>query len=319
MAIIFMIMAMVISTPKFPVPAPIAGTTSQIDYDKWLNQKSWSLLSRDKRRNRPYAMTATRQVYKQKIHEAAATGNAIVDPYTGDTLRWDLLHKWDPKKDKGHKNFEKAFYRLPSVDHRYPDSDTLDLEICSWLINSCKSDQSPEDFVKMCRTIVEYRSTRNHSGHPFLPGRSPQIYFLPPFLEGICTEAVYRKWLFKRAHQLYVRDCKEGRPYALAASNALYQMAIHAAVLAAGLYDPFTGERMKWELLGTWDSSKGKSQSDAYDSAYCLMPTVDHIDPFGDKLEFEICSWRINCCKSGLTPDEFVEVCRKVATRNTKF
>jgi hypothetical protein len=109
----------------------------------------------------------------------------------------------------------------------------------------------------------------------------------------------------------------QGRPYALAGSNALYQYVIHSAACAAGLYDPYTGERMKWELIGTWDSTKGKNQSDAYDKEYYLLPTVDHVDPFGDKLEFEICSWRINCCKSGLTPDDFVEVCRRVAERRT--
>jgi hypothetical protein len=41
------------------------------------------------------------------------------------------------------------------------------------------------------------------------------------------------------------------------------------------------------------------------------MPTVDHIDPFADTLELEICSWRINECKSGLTPQEFIDVCGK--------
>ena len=62
-----------------------------------------------------------------------------------------------PAKDIGHKNFEKEFYLLPTVDHRYPDSDTLDLEICSWLINSCKSDQTPDEFVEVCRRVAGYR------------------------------------------------------------------------------------------------------------------------------------------------------------------
>ena len=59
-----------------------------------------------------------------------------------------------------------------------------------------------------------------------------------------------------------------------------------------------------------------------------LMPTVDHVDPlalakrFGEArsasvLEFQICSWRINECKSGLTPEEFVGLCRRVAARAT--
>jgi hypothetical protein len=301
--------------PKYPLPSYLAGTTSQDHYNKWLDRKALALFLRDKRRKRPYALAATRQLYKQKLHDTVMA-NASVDPFTGDALRWDLIHKWDPKKNKGHGNFKKEFYMLPTVDHRYPDGNVIDFEICSWLINSCKSDQTPEEFITMCRTIVAYRKLHpsSLSLHPF-PGRDPQFYFLPPFLEGICTEAVYRKWLHARAHQLYMRDRNQGRPYALAASNALYQHVIHSAACAAGLLDPYTGERMRWDLISTWKSTKGKDFSDAYDKEYYLLPTVDHVDPFGDKLEFEICSWRINACKSGLTPEEFVEVCKKVTER----
>ena len=40
------------------------------------------------------------------------------------------------------------------------------------------------------------------------------------------------------------------------------------------------------------------------------MPTVDYITP--DVLDFEICAWLTNDCKTDLSPDEFVEFCRKV-------
>jgi hypothetical protein len=46
------------------------------------------------------------------------------------------------------------------------------------------------------------------------------------------------------------------------------------------------------------------------------MPTVDHVDPV---LEFQICSWRINECKSGLTPQEFTDLCKKVTLRSKNF
>jgi hypothetical protein len=138
---------------------------------------------------------------------------------------------------------------------------------------------------------------------------------LPSFLIGICTEADYLKWLDKRAEELYLRDRGQRRPYALKASWSMYKKAIHAAVLAAGLYDPYTGEIMKWELLGTWDSSK--DLPDGYNKAYYLLPTVDHMDPYAKVLKLEICSWRINNCKGGLTPQEFIEVCRKVAKKSS--
>jgi hypothetical protein len=149
-----------------------------------------------------------------------------------------------------------------------------------------------------------------------MPGGSPQLYFLPPFLAGICTEKQYIKWLQKRAWQLYIRDLRQGRPYAKRGARAIYKKLIHEAVFRAGLCDPYTGETMNYSLIGTWDSTKGKDWPDGLIRNYYLMPTVDHIDPFADTLELEICSWRINECKSGLTSQEFIDVCGKVAERS---
>jgi hypothetical protein len=36
-------------------------------------------------------------------------------------------------------------------------------------------------------------------------------------------------------------------------------------------------------------------------------------NPNADVLELEICSWKINCCKSYLRPDEFIALCNQVA------
>jgi hypothetical protein len=294
-------------SPKYPLPSYLTGTVSQKSYDIWLENKTANLYNRDKRRNLPYAVPGARQLYRDKIHEAAATKGRF-DPFTGEPLRWDLIHKWDDPENKGHINAGKKFRLLPTVDHVDPYSPILEFQICSWIINACKSDQTPGEFIKMCQDIVAYRA--KNQGMPKAPAR---IYLLPPFLKGICTEDVYRKWLDKRAEQLYVRDRDERRPYALKGSKSLYKKAIHAAVYASGLPDPYTGERMKWELIGTWDWTK--KVTDEIKAKYRLLPTVDHVDPYGNVLKFEICSWRINNCKVGLTPEEFVEVCRKVVER----
>jgi hypothetical protein len=197
---------------------------------------------------------------------------------------------------------------LPTVDHRDPLCKEIDFQICSWLINMCKSDQTPDEFITMCRDIVAYRPANRATTMKF-----PKTYFLPDFLNGICTEAVYKKWLKKRAEELYARDFGQRRPYALGVTAAFYQKKIHEAVIAAGVRDPYTGETLDWKLIDTWDMSK--DQPVGYARQFRLLPTVDHVDPWANDLEFEICSLRINCCKGGLTPDEFVDVCRKVAEK----
>lgn len=148
---------------KYPVPSYLVATTSQADYDAWLNNKSANLLRKDKRRNRPCGRNATLSMYKAGIHRAVCNGNGL-DPYTGDTLRFDQIHQWNSETDKGRPpsgtskgrgGFEKQFYLLPTVDHKDPLSDVIDFEICSWLINSCKSDQTPKEFIAMCGKVAE--------------------------------------------------------------------------------------------------------------------------------------------------------------------
>jgi hypothetical protein len=133
-------------------------------------------------------------------------------------------------------------------------------------------------------------------------------YPLPGFLEGRCSHSKYLKWLNNKADTLVKRDKKRGKPYALAATECVYKKEIHDAVLRGGDYDPYTGERLVWELISEWDTSNTKP--DGYKKKFGLMPTVDHITE--DKLKFEICSWRINGAKSDLGPGEFVELCAKV-------
>jgi len=48
------------------------------------------------------------------------------------------------------------------------------------------------------------------------------------------------------------------------------------------------------------------------------MPTVDHEDPNADTLEFEIVSWLVNDGKSGLDPEQFVDLCRRIVAHRGK-
>jgi hypothetical protein len=140
-------------------------------------------------------------------------------------------------------------------------------------------------------------------------------YPLPDFLKGRIPESVYDKWLNAKANTLRHRDIRIKRPYAILTTKGMYKEKIHKAVVDAGQYDPYTGEPLQWELVSTWDSNEAKKGGDEYKDKFLLMPSVDHCDPKSDTLEFEIVSWLVNDCKSGLTPSQFVDLCKKIAAR----
>jgi hypothetical protein len=133
-------------------------------------------------------------------------------------------------------------------------------------------------------------------------------YPLPSFLQGKCEHAVYCKWLRNKADTLLKRDKRRGKPYALAVTKAVYKDAIHRAVIKCDGRDPYTGEALAWEIIGVWDTTH--DQPDGYKKKFALLPTVDHV--CSDKLEFEICALQTNEAKADLSPEEFVELCKKV-------
>lgn len=134
-------------------------------------------------------------------------------------------------------------------------------------------------------------------------------YPLPAFLAGRCTESVFIKWLNVKADSLLTRDKKRAKPYAFGVTQATYKELIYKAVMQSGPLDPYSGDRLAWELIGTWDPNADHSEN--YAKQFSLMPTVDHITQ--DALDFEICSWQVNECKSYMTPEEFIGFCAKVA------
>lgn len=139
-------------------------------------------------------------------------------------------------------------------------------------------------------------------------------YTLPSFLKGRCTPVLYCKWLNQKANTLLKRDKKRKKPYALNATPCAYKALIHEAVMNNGQVDPYTGDRLAWELIGIWDTSH--DQPDGYKRKFALLPTVDHITP--DELAFEICSWQINDGKADLLPEEFIRQCEKVVEYRKK-
>jgi hypothetical protein len=145
-------------------------------------------------------------------------------------------------------------------------------------------------------------------------------YPLPDFLRGVCSELEYHKWLDCKAKALHKRDLRLKRPYAQKLSVMAYKEKIHAAVLANDGTDPYTGDALRWDLIGKWnDNNKLFSRSGrkpgAFNKDFYFLPVADHIDPDSADPQFQICSWIVNETKSVLTPGEYVALCRKVAER----
>ncbi len=297
--------------PSKPLPEYLQGTITKGYYNVWLREKTGEILEKDRKRNRPCANGATFTLYENTIHEAVCNGGEK-DPFTGEPLQWELIEEWDAKKAKDNRAYVKRFLLMPTLDHCDPAGETVDFEICSWKINSCKNCQTPAEFIAMCRKIIAHRKC-GEFGTSVIP-----VYELPAFLEGICTLKEYRKWILRKAKYILERDQRRGRICSIGATMSIYRRAIHAAVIACGLFDPFTGDRLAWEKIGTWVSEKQGGFTVEYND-FALLPTIDHTDPEAKELQFEICGWLINTCKSNFTPEEFVAICKSVVNREPQI
>lgn len=134
-------------------------------------------------------------------------------------------------------------------------------------------------------------------------------YELPPFLEGKVEQAVYTRWLHRKAVAHALRDRRRWKRHV---GISDYKQAVHAAVLRCGGRDHYTGERLDWSLLSKYDNAKSRAGGSAYKKRFALLPTVDHIDPDHRGSAFEICGWRTNDCKNDLSLRELRVFCRKL-------
>jgi len=126
-------------------------------------------------------------------------------------------------------------------------------------------------------------------------------------------------WLTRKAKYIIAQDKQRKRACVVNATYRQYKELIHNVVLQQGQYDKFSGDKLNWSLVCTWDDSLTKSADQALIAKYSILPTVDHVDPQGAFPQFEICSWLVNRCKSELTPIEFVAQCNKIISyQNSK-
>jgi hypothetical protein len=106
------------------------------------------------------------------------------------------------------------------------------------------------------------------------------------------------------------RDRNRGR----AVTRPAYKEAIHAAVILSDGRDSYTGEMLDWHLISTYRNEESKTGRHKYKSGFALLPTVDHIDAGATESSFQVCSWRTNDAKNGLSSQQFIDFCVRVAT-----
>jgi len=138
-------------------------------------------------------------------------------------------------------------------------------------------------------------------------------YQLPASLEGSCTQTAYEKWLRGRAAAHRKHDPK--RFGIQPESGEAYRLKIHQAVIESKGYDVYTGEKLDWSLLSTYDNTKAKNGGWQYKHGFALLPSVDHDRNVDGSYTFRICGWRTNDCKSSLSLSELFTFCEAILAK----
>ncbi len=138
---------------KYERPDFLSAAVTQSDYEKWLRGRAAAHVRRDRERGNA---AATNSAYKGAIHHAVIR-SAGRDAYTGEQLDWALVGRYSNAESKAQRRRYKAtFALLPSVDHVGDGLGEADFKICAWRTNDAKNDLSQQDFVALCRRVVEH-------------------------------------------------------------------------------------------------------------------------------------------------------------------
>jgi hypothetical protein len=132
-------------------------------------------------------------------------------------------------------------------------------------------------------------------------------------------QAVYKRWLQRRATSLARRDRKYLQDQGKNTKTVVvkeYKTAIHDSVCKCQGKDAYTGEALDWTLLSKWNNEDAKKFKRNYKKEFALLPTVDHVDELGIA-KFKICAWRTNDAKNDLSLNELIDFCKKIIKKNT--
>lgn len=136
------------SRPPF---LPTIITTKQ--YKDWLQDKAMTHCRRDRKRGNS---TATISEYKTAIHNAVIASNGL-DDYTGEPLDWTIISTYSNEQSKlGRRQYKKNFCLLPTVDHVGDGLGAADFRICGWRTNDAKNDLSMDEFLGLCKAVLQH-------------------------------------------------------------------------------------------------------------------------------------------------------------------
>jgi hypothetical protein len=140
---------------KYELPAFLNGVENinQANYDKWLARKAATHLKRDRLRGNE---TAKGEEYKLAIHKAVVESFGL-DAYTGEKLDWALLGQYNNEQSESEgRAYKHRLGLLPSVDHVRDGIGKADFLICAWRTNDAKNDLPYQEFVDLCRRVIEH-------------------------------------------------------------------------------------------------------------------------------------------------------------------
>lgn len=138
------------------MPVFLAESVSADAYERWLTRKAAAHVKRDRKRGQS---GVTQSLYKEAIHAAVILSQGK-DAYTGETLDWQLISKYNNDESRiGRHGYKSGFALLPTVDHVNAGATEASFRICSWRTNDAKNDLSVDDFLSLCEKVLI------HAGH----------------------------------------------------------------------------------------------------------------------------------------------------------
>jgi hypothetical protein len=138
---------------RYELPSFLEGIVSRESYVRWLSRKAQAHARRDRKRGN---INAAIESYKREIHRAVLASDGK-DQYTGLRLDWSLISQYKNDESKqGRRVYKTRFALLPTVDHVGDGLGEPSFKICSWRVNDAKSDLSHDEFVELCRQVVDH-------------------------------------------------------------------------------------------------------------------------------------------------------------------